>query len=556
MSDSPFEMRFDPRTIKHLGVRMYSTLPPAIAEIIANAYDADASQVTVTLREEGNKPPEITVADNGDGLTQGEINEKFLVIGRNRRDVDHDAPSPKFSRKRIGKKGLGKLALFGLAKTITITTRRDGKRNVFVLDWEDLNNADRVYKPTATEVDRPTVEPNGTAVSLAGLKRKSAFDAEGLANSLSRLFIVGDTFQILIEASNGDRLAVDNNRRYQTLKIEFRWDISDTQFLPRESPYFGKLTGELMTAETPIAPASGLRGMTLFSRGKLVNAPEFFSSSTSSHFYQYLTGWISVDFIDDLDDDVISTNRQSLDWEHPDMAKLRLFLTGIVSQVNADWRSKRKEKKKENLMEATGIDTEAWMNTMPADVKDGTRQIIESLGGEDALEKYTPVIKALHDLIPEYPQLHWRHLHEKVRDRVKTYYENKQFGHAASEGVKIFCESIRNLTGLTQDGQDLVNHVFGKRPFESPPQLQLNDLATESDENIQEGQAHLSRGVIIGFRNPISHGPMDSIVPAVFSEPDCLNIMSLVSYLVTRLDNAKINTPGPSNAEKAVGQSR
>jgi hypothetical protein len=73
----------------------------------------------------------------------------------------------------------------------------------------------------------------------------------------------------------------------------------------------------LMTAETPITPASGLRGITLFSRQKLVNAPEFFSSSTSSHFYQYLTGWVSVDFIDDLDDDVISTNRQSLDWEHP-----------------------------------------------------------------------------------------------------------------------------------------------------------------------------------------------------------------------------------------------
>ncbi len=545
MSDSPFEMRFDPRTIKHLGVRMYSTLPPAIAEIIANAYDADASQVTVTLREEDGKPAEITVSDNGDGLTKDEINAKFLVIGRNRREDEGDKPSPKYGRMPIGKKGLGKLALFGLAKTITIATRRNGMRNTFVLDWDDLNNAAGVYKPTATEIDQSTEESNGTTVSLTGLKRKSPFDAEGLADSLSRLFIVDNTFALVIEASNGDRMAIDHNRRYRTLNIEFSWDISDTQLVPQESAYFGKLTGTLITAETPITPASGLRGITLFSRQKLVNAPEFFSSSTSSHFYQYLTGWISVDFIDDLDDDVISTNRQSLDWEHPEMAKLRLFLAGIVSQVNIDWRRKRKEKKEEELKETTGIDTEAWMNTMPADVKAGTSQIIESLGGEDALEKYTPVIKALHALIPEYPLLHWRHLHEKVRDRVRTYYENNQLGHAASEGVQIYCEIIRDLTAQTQDGRDLVNRVFGRMPFNSPPQLQLNDLATESEQNIQEGQGHLSRGVIIGFRNPISHGPMDSTVPALFSELDCLNILSLVSYLVTRLDNATVNPSGP-----------
>ncbi|HNO78625.1 MAG TPA: TIGR02391 family protein [Phycisphaerae bacterium] len=546
MSDSPFEMRFDPRTIKHLGVRMYSTLPPAIAEIIANSYDADASQVVVTLREEDGKPAEITVTDDGEGLTLDEINSKFLVIGRSRRDDDGDEPSPKYGRKRIGKKGLGKLALFGLAKTITITTRRDGKCNVFVLDWDDLNNATGVYKPTATKIDQSTKEPNGTSVSLAGLKRKTPFDAHALADSLSRQFIVDDNFALLIEASDGDRIRIDKNRRYETLKIEFKWDVSATQFVPRNSKYFGKLSGMLITAETPITPASGLRGITLFSRQKLVNAPEFFSSSTSSHFYQYLTGWIGVDFIDDLDDDVISTNRQSLDWEHPEMAKLRTFLAGIVSQVNVDWRRRRKEKKQEELKETTGIDTQAWMNTMPDDVRDSTRQIIESLGGEDALEKYTPVIKALHDLIPEYPLLHWRHLHEKVRDRVKSYYENKQFGDAASQGVQIYCEIIRKLTKREDDGMKLVNVVFGSnKNFDPPPPLQLNTLRTESEQCIQEGQGHLSRGIITGFRNPISHAPIDSNVPAVFSEVDCLNILSLVSYLVTRLDNAKVNSPGP-----------
>ncbi len=545
MIDSPFEMRFDPRTIKHLGVRMYSTLPPAIAEIIANAYDADASQVTVSLHEEGGKPISITVSDDGEGLTREEINDKFLVIGRNRRESEGDTPSPKFARRLIGKKGLGKLALFGLAKTITIATRHSGRRNVFVLDWDDINAAEGVYRPIAPEVDIPTTEPNGTDIALTGLKRKTPFDAEGLADSLSRLFIVDDTINLYVEASNGDRIAIDNRRMFRTLDIEFKWNLSEARFVPEGSPFYGKLAGELITTTTPIAPSSGLRGVTLFSRQKLVNAPEYFSSSTSSHFYQYLTGWISVDFIDEINEDVISTNRQSLDWEHPEMTVLRSFLAGIVSQVNTDWRRLRKEKKEEELKQTTGIDTKAWMNTMPVDVKASASQIIESLGGEDALEKYTPVIKALHDLVPEYPLLHWRHLHEKVRNRVKIYYQTKLYGDAASQSVQIFCEIIRSLTGRTDDGADLVNSVFGSKPFNQPPQLQLNALSTDSEKSIQEGQGHLSRGVISGFRNPLAHAPIDSTVPDLFSELDCLDILSLVSYLVTRLDNAIVNTPGP-----------
>lgn len=543
MSESPFELSFDPLTIKHLGVRMYSTLPPALAEIISNSYDADSNKVTVTLTEEKGKPKEIKVEDDGKGLSLEEINEKFLVIGRNRRNDDGDVPSAKYKRLPTGKKGLGKLALFGLAKTVTILTRQNGKQNEFVLDWDDLIAAAKgTYRPKATQVEVLTDKADGTIVTLTNLKRESPFDVSGLADSLSRIFIFDENFHLVLETAGGDKIAIDNKRKYQTLDKEFEWGLDLTLLVPETSEYYGKMGGVLITAEKPLSPASGLRGVALYSRGKLVNAPEFFSNSTSSHFYQYLTGWISVDFIDLITDDVISTNRQSIDWEHHDMARLRNFLTGLVSQVNVDWRVKRKEKKDKDLQEKTGIDTKVWVDTLPADVKKQTQQIIDSLGGEDALEQFTPVIKALHEIIPEYPELHWRHLHDGLRSRVKPYYESKLFGDAASQGVQIYLEIIRELTKQTEDGEPLVNAVFGKMPYTDLPNLQLNDLSTDSEKNIQCGQAHLSRGVVAGFRNPISHGPIDTIVPAVFSRLDCLNILSLVSYLVTRLDNAKVNT--------------
>src|SRR5690606_16900883 len=99
-------LKFEPKTIEHLGVKMYATLPPALAELISNWYDADASEVLVWLKEKNGSPVSITVQDNGGGMSFNDIQEKFLAIGRDRRQTDGDIPSPKYGRLPTGKKGL------------------------------------------------------------------------------------------------------------------------------------------------------------------------------------------------------------------------------------------------------------------------------------------------------------------------------------------------------------------------------------------------------------------------------------------------------------------
>ncbi|NQU04705.1 MAG: TIGR02391 family protein [Calditrichaeota bacterium] len=550
MIDSPFEMRFDPQTIKHLGIRMYSTLPPALAEIISNSYDADAENVIITLsEEEDGKPKEITINDDGIGLSHDEITSKFLIIGRNRRSDDGDEPSEKFKRLPTGKKGLGKLALFGLAKTITVLTKQNGVLNEFVLDWDDLMDAKGTYHPRANKIRESTSDNDGTLITLTGLKRKSPFDFSGLADTLSRIFIIDDTFKVVIESPSGDRIAIDNKRRYDLLVKEFIWSLDSPLFVPEESEYHGEITGELITSEKPITPSSGLRGITLYSRGKLVNAPEFFSNSTSSHFFQYLTGWINVDFIDLLDDDVISTNRQAIDWEHHEMSKLRNFLSGIVSQVNTDWRKKKKEKKDKDLKEKTGIDTKQWVGTMPDDVKSKTSQIIEALSGEDALEKFTPVIKALHEIVPEYPLLHWRHLHSVIQGKSQQYYINQDYYTAFIEAMKKYADTVKDKSESTVTPDfSLMGAVF--KDVGSPLNVigdyrkqDGSEFSSDTKKNVQSGQQHLSQGIIAGGRNPLSHEEVEELkVSDLFSEKDCLDLLSLLSHLFKRLDNSIKNT--------------
>jgi uncharacterized protein (TIGR02391 family) len=528
-----FAMRFDPHTIEHLGLKMYSTLPPALAELISNSYDADAENVTLDLLDIGSNKS-IIIKDDGTGMNATDIEDRFLVIGRNRRKHDGDKPSPKFGRYATGKKGLGKLALFGLAKEIVVDTVKDGRRNRFILDWNALLNADGVYNPRIEIADKFTDAANGTTIKLSKLKRQSPFDLEAIADSLSRIFIVDDNFKILIKDRNNKTVSVDNSRRYKGFEKQFEWDVEN--LLNVDCEYKGKIKGTLYTARNPIRPNSGLRGVSLFSRGKLVNNPEFFSNSTSSHFFQYLTGWISADFIDDLPEDVISTNRQSIDWDNEEMLNFRQFLSTLIGQVNKEWRSKRKENKEKEIEISTGIDTQQWMNTMPEKIRQQTSKILEFLNEEDALEKYTPVIEALHSIVPEYPMLHWRHLNNDIKERIKPFYINKQYGIAADQGTKIYCETIRKLTGLSLDGLSLTNQAFAPEN----PIIKLCDTSSTTGKNIQSGQRSLSQGLMESFRNPVAHTPLDSLIPDRYTELDCLNILSLISYLFERMENAEI----------------
>lgn len=131
------EMRFDPNVITHLGIQMYSTLPPVIAELVSNSYDAESEEVNIFLND-GSDEKSIIIEDNGHGMSFEEINDKFLVIGRNRRKEEKSEKSKNGKRDVIGKKGIGKLAFFGIASIVEITTIQDYKKTTFLLNWDEM----------------------------------------------------------------------------------------------------------------------------------------------------------------------------------------------------------------------------------------------------------------------------------------------------------------------------------------------------------------------------------------------------------------------------------
>ena len=82
-------MRFKvaPRMLDHFGIAMYNSVPKAISELCANAYDADATLVQVTVKQD-----RISIKDNGSGMSPEEVEDNYLYLGRDRRGNEAGHP--------------------------------------------------------------------------------------------------------------------------------------------------------------------------------------------------------------------------------------------------------------------------------------------------------------------------------------------------------------------------------------------------------------------------------------------------------------------------------
>src|ERR1043165_6471512 len=189
-----FTMPFEPMTIEHLGLRLYSTLPPVVAEAVSNAYDAESRKVEITIPTGPIAPnSEVVIRDYGHGLSQTEIQREFLPIGRARRGPKSLKVMSKNGRVKVtGRKGLGKLSAFGVAGEVEALFIKNGRAVCLRLNYNKMKawGMKRSSKPYEPEVvkDRcgKTTEAEGAEIRLRRLHRQRAIDPVDLRRGLAR----------------------------------------------------------------------------------------------------------------------------------------------------------------------------------------------------------------------------------------------------------------------------------------------------------------------------------------------------------------------------------
>ena len=355
MENSGFKIKFDKNTIDHLGIKLYSSFPPVIAELISNSYDADAENVEIKINYDEKV---VTVTDDGTGMNHDELNQNFLVIGRNRRKAEGTGVSKVKKRKVTGKKGLGKLAVFGIAKTIEVYSIKDGVKNAFSINYDEMKaESESEYKPKVICENENTNEQSGTVVKIKEIKQSTIMGIEDLAYNLSRRFSFYDAeFEVkLIDENSQQEQPITKSIYFEKLEKEFEWkfpedflnDINSVEEFKRLKDH--GITGRVYTKSTPLRKKDS--GFLLYVRSKLASENVFFDDRANDRFNSYVTGFFNIDFIDDSDEaDYISTARQSILWEENDnIVQLKHDLNKLVSKVSAMWRDSRKKKKEEQF---------------------------------------------------------------------------------------------------------------------------------------------------------------------------------------------------------------
>jgi len=131
-------------------------------------------------------------------------------------------------------------------------------------------------------------------------------------------------------------------------------------------------------------------------------------------------------------------------------------------------------------------------------------------------------------------ELRRRGVHQDVLTFCKAELIQNNYFHAVFEATKSVSEKIRDRTGLTGDGAELVDQVFGSSKA-GIPFLAFNSLRTETEQKEQSGLMNLMKGMFGAFRNVTAHAPK---ISWAVTEQDALDLLTIASLIHRRLDSA------------------
>lgn len=471
---SKYTMTISRLTVDKLGVRLYDRVSAVIAELVSNSYDADAENVTVTaplgvylatkaggaVADLGYK---IIVKDDGIGMTPEEMQKFFLIVGRERRsDPARGDLSRKFKRAVMGRKGVGKLAPFGICKRIEVISSggpeitRSGPAGAqkgyqtshIILDYDGIvSDVDTAYVPNVGTLDDTLQPATGTEIILSNFAYRRVPDQDELASQLAQRFgLATGSWQVSVCDATKSTGAPDRCRDIGAFdvqvmlgtKLDFRSAPGPTlkaAMRPAASRTLDE-SGAEIASPTPgfeydgaFYPVRGwvayskapykddlMAGVRIYCRGKLAAQTPVFNLKagfTGEHSIRsYLVGELHCDWLDQ-DDDLIQTDRRDILWSHDLGQRFEEWGQSVVKAVGVRSRDPMRKKALDLFIETSRLEErleEEFPGEEEKSIRVRAREIASMFGrklreGEALdLEAVTPLVD-LSFLIAPYIEL-------------------------------------------------------------------------------------------------------------------------------------------------------
>ncbi len=393
MKKPVYNMTVDLNVLDHLGINLYSNIAAVLTEAVANAWDADAHNVAISLDKKGGV---ITIEDDGHGMSIDDVNNKYLHIGYRRRIGESDT-TPE-GRPVMGRKGLGKLSLFSIANIVEVRSFKGKKSHGLRMNLADIRAALKANKVSYA----PSVLPKkdvkikkGTAITLREITRPKLFESLSvLRTQLARRFsVIGEAFNFAVTV-NGKTITFAD--REELTKAQFLWRIGDVAITlpkghnikedkliePPKGKEIVKIRGWIATSNVPkdlSTSAGNLNSIVVMARGRLIQENILDKLNMGQMYTKYLTGQVEADVLDDTDDkDIATSDRQRLQEDDPRYVALLKTLRLVLSKIESEWSELRKKYEIAKVKSEIPAVAE-WLDALPDGFKKNAEKVVAQI---------------------------------------------------------------------------------------------------------------------------------------------------------------------------------
>ena len=393
--------------IKHFGRNLYTTNPPAIAELVANAWDAYATECAIYYNE-----TDLVIIDNGIGMTDNEFQERYARSGFTK-NLDIRIPEKFSPRPYMGKKGIGKFSAFSLADKYILYTKseEDGRWKKIELQHDILNTPQATVTIPITHLeDLSEIEikfnikissTTGTIIYLPNVKRKITEKTVASLNKLlprrfSVTTIINDgKFKLLFQ---GHEFDLKKHFYYDSIELVYYFGYSkeeikklfpnanERDIRQHEAPPFdakGWIATTALPNDLKADEETKIKGVVIYINGKLADEDIFKSFASDMHANAYVIGEVNADFLDRTGEDPVLSSREGLNQENEDVIKLKDYLLKIRSLVLTSWgdfRAARPLEKQPYLQKAlTNSGLEDVYNSLPIKNRNKINKYVQKL---------------------------------------------------------------------------------------------------------------------------------------------------------------------------------
>ncbi len=419
-----YQMSINLNVLNHLGINLYSNIPAVLSEVVANSWDADATNIDIEIESE-----RITITDDGHGMTYEDINGKYLEIGYERREAKEEgaAVTTHYKREVMGRKGIGKLSLFSIAKIVKVETFKDGSQNGFVMSTDEIEKhikekKHEPYEPKPMPESEMVLNSTGTRIILTELKRRvSIVHSDYVKKRLARRFsIIGDdNFTVRVD---GSPISITDRDYFG--KLQYLWHYGDEsekyvdlcnksenfeheekrpgsiQYEHKSQEVTYPVRGWIGTVTTPSVLTDkdvneNLNKIVVMVRGKLAQEDILEDIREAGFYNKYLIGEIHADFLDENDlFDIATSNRQEIMKDDPRYISLRDWIKSELSYIRVTWDGLRTLQINEEVQQIPAI--KEWLHELPPPKRQQAQGVIDKIAELDIDEPEDRIVIYKH----------------------------------------------------------------------------------------------------------------------------------------------------------------